>query len=96
MWPSRRRTETVTCLACGSTIDRAMAREYDKHGDRWDRDGKQFEHLCKPCHGDLCHHARTDLETVLVQSGAGTNTTEEFLSRYLELVEDRYGPLEER
>ncbi len=52
MWPSKSRTETVTCLACGTERPRDEAREYDKHGDRWDRDGKTFEHLCKSCHGD--------------------------------------------
>ncbi|QFU81473.1 DUF7562 family protein [Natronorubrum aibiense] len=95
MWPSRSRTETVTCLACGDQITRSMAREYDKHGDRWDRKHKAFEYLCKPCHTDLCHYPRTDLEEVLVESGAGDTDEATFLSTYLQTVEERYGKLEE-
>ncbi|WP_121741375.1 DUF7562 family protein [Natronorubrum halophilum] len=95
MWPSTSRTETVTCLACGDRIARSMAREYDKHGDRWDREEKVFEYLCKSCHGDLCHHPRTELEDLLVELDAGNTAREPFLSRYLEAIEERYGTLEE-
>nr|WP_241881412.1 hypothetical protein [Halorubrum sp. Ib24] len=41
--------QEVTCIACGATLDREDAREYYKHGDRWSREGKEFEYLCKPC-----------------------------------------------
>ncbi|ELY87398.1 DUF7562 family protein [Natrinema altunense] len=96
MWPSKSRTETVTCLACGAERPRDEAREYDKHGDRWDRDGKTFEHLCKSCHGDLCHHPRDELEALLVDLEAGERDRAAFLTRYLATVEERYGTLEER
>ena len=49
MWGPRRTREkrTVTCIACGDSISRSDAREYDKLGDRWEREGKDFEFLCK-------------------------------------------------
>ncbi len=95
MWPSRTRTEAVTCLACGSEVPRNKAREYDKYGDRWDREDKSFEHLCKSCHSDLCHHSRDELEDLLIELDAGEVTQEAFLWGYLRTVEDRYGALEE-
>lgn len=95
MWPSRNRTETVTCLACGTERTREEAREYDKHGDRWDRADKTFEHLCKACHSDLCHHPRGELEELLVDLEAGRRDRDAFLASYLAAVEERYGTLEE-
>lgn len=95
MWPSRKRTETVTCIACGTSVARDEAREYDKYGDRWDRTGKEFEHLCKPCDRELCHHRRGELESLLVEIDAGERGQTEFLSGYVRLVEERYGPIEE-
>ena len=74
---------------------RSDAREYDKHGDRWERDGKEFEHLCKTCYRDLCHQPRDELEGLLVEVDAGENSQEDFLSWYCALVEERYGPAEE-
>ncbi|PSQ12312.1 hypothetical protein BRC98_03380 [Halobacteriales archaeon QS_7_68_65] len=100
MWGSRRTREnkTVTCIACGVSVRRSEAREYDKHGDRWERSGKEFEHLCKDCYRELCHQPRDELEALLVEihavEGAGSQTA--FLRRYGELIEERYGPLEER
>jgi hypothetical protein len=88
MWGSRdrdRRTE-VTCIACGEGVPRTAAREYDKHGNRWERSDKEFEYLCKECHSDLCHQPRGDLETVLVESGAGDLDREAFLAQYAELA----------
>ena len=41
MWRRRDPTE-VTCIACGEEVPRSSAREYDKHGDRWTREDKQF------------------------------------------------------
>ena len=89
MWPRREKERTVTCIACGDTLARGDAREYDKHGDRWDRDGKRFEHLCKPCFRETCHLGRDGLEDALVEAGAGEHATEEFLARYLDAVEAR-------
>lgn len=77
---------------------RSAAREYDKHGDRWERRGKEFEHLCKGCHRDLCHQPRGELEALLVELHAETGrcSQETFLAQYQQLIEERYGPLEER
>ncbi|PSP57422.1 hypothetical protein BRC82_00255 [Halobacteriales archaeon QS_1_67_19] len=96
MWGSRRSrgSETVDCIACGETIRREDAREYDKEGDRWERKGKQFEYLCKGCHTGLCHQPRDDLEELLVEIDAGGLTGRRFLHRYAEAVEERYGPLD--
>jgi hypothetical protein len=87
MWGSRDRDRTqVTCIACGEEVPRTAAREYDKHGNRWERADKEFEHLCKECHSDLCHQPRGDLEAVLEESGAGEGDREAFLARYTELA----------
>ncbi|MFB6141858.1 MAG: hypothetical protein ABEJ30_00775 [Halorientalis sp.] len=72
----------VTCIACGDELPRADAREYDKHGDRWDRADKDFEYLCKGCHRDLCHQPRDDLEALLVESGAGVAPRPVVLERF--------------
>ena len=99
MWGSRRsKGARVTCIACGDSVARSAAREYDKHGDRWERTGKEFEHLCKGCYRTLCHQPRGELEALLIEArdGSRRDTQEAFLERYAELVEDRYGPLEER
>jgi len=77
----------VTCIACGETVTRSDAREYDKHGDRWDREGKSFEYLCKPCDGECCHVDRTGLEDRLEAAGTGTASRGEFLRRYHDLVD---------
>ncbi|WP_435183155.1 DUF7562 family protein [Halobellus sp. EA9] len=68
MWRSRNNRDetTVVCIACGTSLARSEAREYDKHGNRWERHGKSFEHLCKECYRDLCHQPRGDLEALLV------------------------------
>jgi hypothetical protein len=86
MWQRGSRTE-VTCIACGESVPRSKAREYDKHGDRWDREDKEFEHLCKPCYRTLCHQPREGLEALLSESGAGDVPQSEFLRRYSEAVE---------
>jgi hypothetical protein len=62
---------TVTCVACGTELPRTDAREYDKYGDRWDREGKCFEYFCKPCFRDLVKQPRVGLETQLEDAGAG-------------------------
>ena len=81
MWNGRDRTE-VTCIACGEEVPRSSAREYDKHGDRFDRDGKSFEYLCQTCHDDLSLQGRAGLEDTLVEIEAGAHDDEEFLRRY--------------
>ena len=92
MWPARDdRRRTVTCIACGEDLQRDQAREYDKQGDRWDREDKSFEYLCKPCFRELCHLSRGDLEETLVAADAGHLPTEEFLHRYADAVEQRSG-----
>lgn len=86
---------TVTCIACGASVPRRNAREYDKQGDRFDRDDKQFEHLCKHCHRDIDHKPRRELEGLLVEFEATGRDRDEFLGWYCDRVEQRYGPLEE-
>ena len=89
MWFSRWRTETVTCIACGESVPREDAREYDKYGDRWDREGKSFEHLCKPCDREHSRQSRRGLEALLIELEAGEHSQEAFLRRYQCLLEDR-------
>jgi len=79
----------VYCIACGSEVPRTEAREYDKHGDRFDREGKQFEHLCKPCYREYSHQPRDGLEATLVRAGAGTTDDEAFLDQYCEIATER-------
>lgn len=96
MFGSRRdRANTVTCIACGTSVSRDEAREYDKYGNRWDRSDKEFEHLCKPCYRELCHQPREELEGLLVEIDAGESDDNRFLEWYAALVEERYGPIEE-
>lgn len=93
MWgPRKQGQRSVSCIACDADVERSNAREYDKYGDRWDREGKTFEHLCKACYRELCHQPREELEGLLVEIDAGERTQEEFLSWYCALVEERYGP----
>lgn len=68
MWRSRNNRDetTVVCIACGTSLPRSEAREYDKLGNRWERHGKSFEHLCKECYRELCHQPRDELEALLV------------------------------
>jgi len=91
MWSGRREKETITCIACRDSLPRDEAREYDKHGDRWDREGKEFEHLCKPCFRELSKADRGGLEELLCDLGAGDLDREEFLGRYLDAA-DREDP----
>ena len=100
MWGSRNRgNDRVVCVACGLSVERTAARDYDKEGDRWSRRGKEFEYVCKSCHRDLCHQPRSELEDLLVKieregEEEGSIPQEEFLRRYSEAVEERYGSLE--
>jgi len=91
MLGTRRSRDGVTCIACGETVSREDAREYDKHGDRWVRRDKEFEHLCKRCHRDLTHQPRSGLEDVLSAAGAGERDREAFLDTYCRLVASEAG-----
>jgi len=76
---------TVTCIACGASVARSDAREYDREGDRWAREGKSFEFLCKPCDRERCHSSREGLEARLVEVGRA-DSAEAFARQYLELA----------
>lgn len=90
MWrPGGERVSEVTCIACGQTVARADAREYDRFGDRWERREKDFEFLCKPCHRDLCHQPRAGLEDALADAGAGQSPRAAFLARFAAIAEGR-------
>jgi len=78
--------ETVTCIACGDEVSRADALEYDKYGDRWDREDKTFEYLCKECYSDHSHAPRSGLEDRLEAAGAGRTDRATFLARYRDLA----------
>jgi len=84
--------QQVTCIACGEAVEREAAREYDKQGDRWSRDGKEFEYLCKPCHRECCHQNRDGLEETLIAAGAGQADRQTFLRRFCELTADDADP----
>ncbi|WP_435127345.1 DUF7562 family protein [Halobaculum sp. D14] len=86
--------ESVVCIACGESVARDDAREYDKEGDRWERAGKEFEYLCKACHRELCHQPRGDLEALLVDAAdaAGDAASQaEFVDAYLDAAAARDG-----
>lgn len=88
MWRSRDRDrQTVDCIACGASVARADAREYDKEGDRWERHGKEFEYLCKGCYRDLCHQPRPGLERLLTDVERDGQSRAEFLADYVAAVE---------
>ncbi|EMA32891.1 DUF7562 family protein [Haloarcula japonica] len=80
--------EEVCCIACGETVARSDAREYDKYGNRWNRDDKSFEYLCKPCYREYCHFDRGGLEDRLEAAGAGTVSQGVFLRRYRDLADE--------
>jgi hypothetical protein len=76
----------VVCIACGAEVPRSGAREYDRNGDRWNRDGKRLEYLCKPCHRECCQQPREGLEATLVEAAAGCVEDEVFFERYYDIV----------
>jgi ribosomal protein S27E len=92
MWPSGDTDEEVTCIACGAELQRSAAREYDKHGDRWERRDKEFEYLCKPCDRELCHQPRGGLEATLASVETESLSQSEFLEAYREAAEDEPEP----
>lgn len=81
----------VRCIACDEQLRRSNAREYDRFGDRWDRDGKAFEYLCKPCHATECHFPRDGLEETLIAVGCHHDSTRSFVRRYYRHVQNRVG-----
>lgn len=83
--------ESVTCIACGETLPRTDAREYDKYGDRWSRDGKEFEHLCKPCFRGLTKHSRDGLEDILTEVSDADLTQEEFVAAFVDATRETAG-----
>ena len=97
MWRTRsnRDGDTITCTACGASVPRTEAREYDKEGNRWDRHDKQFEHFCKDCFRDLCHQPRGDLEATLVEIETNDLSQAEFLARYLHSVDSNTEPADD-
>ncbi|TKX72721.1 hypothetical protein [Halorubrum sp. GN11GM_10-3_MGM] len=90
MWRSResRDRRTVVCIACGDSVLREDAREYDKEGDRWNRREKEFEYLCADCDDEISHQPRDGLESLILSIESDGLTTEEFLDRYADAVED--------
>ncbi len=88
MWHGRRSRDrqTVSCPACGESVPRSEAREYDKEGNRWERHNKSFEHFCKDCFRELCHQPRGNLEATLSDIHEAGLSQSEFLRRYLESV----------
>jgi hypothetical protein len=98
MWGSRPgRGSDVTCIACGDTVPRSNAREYDKYGDRFDRDDKSFEYLCKPCDRDRCRQPRSGLEALLtdVEQQVDDGGRDAFLQAYVEFAEQGQSSVEE-
>lgn len=95
MWGSRRDRDrsAVVCIACGESLSREDAREYDKQGNRWDRRDKEFEYLCKGCYRDLSHQPRDDLEALLVdvEAAVGGDSQEAYVEAYQREVSRRYG-----
>ncbi|MFB6254358.1 MAG: hypothetical protein ABEI06_07105 [Halobacteriaceae archaeon] len=77
----------VTCIACGSKISREEAREYDKYGDRWDREEKHFEFLCKSCYREIDNTERDEVEELLTAIDAGSLSHSEFIKRYVEEIQ---------
>ncbi|WP_283403062.1 hypothetical protein [Halorubrum sp. DM2] len=96
MWGSRggRDRRTVTCIACGDSVLREDAREYDKEGDRWDRRDKEFEYLCADCDDGISHQPRGGLESLICSIESDGLSTEEFLGRYVDAVTSDDGPAE--
>lgn len=83
MFSARPDRETVTCIACGDSVTRSDAREYDKYGDRWERRDKDFEYLCKTCFADISLQPRDELEATLRAADAGETDHKTFLRQFI-------------
>jgi len=81
----------VDCIACGATVARSTAREYDRYGNRWGRDDKRLEYLCSACDDDLCRQPRDGLEDQLLAAGAGEVSLDAFLRAFLSTDERPLG-----
>ncbi|MCG1006832.1 DUF7562 family protein [Halorubrum lacusprofundi] len=90
MWRSRKSRDrrTVICIACGDSVLREDAREYDKEGDRWNRRDKEFEYLCTDCDNEICHQPRDGLESLITSIESDGLSREEFLDRYADAVDN--------
>ena len=77
-------------------VARTSDRECDKHGDRRTREQKEFEHFCKPCYRELCHQPRQGLEALLEDIDTADSSREQFLERYVEMVEGERDPADSR
>ncbi|KDS91791.1 hypothetical protein FK85_18720 [Halorubrum saccharovorum] len=93
MWRSRKSRDrrTVICIACGDSVLREDAREYDKEGNRWNRRDKEFEYLCTDCDDEICHQPRDGLESLITSIESDGLSREEFLDRYADAVVDADG-----
>lgn len=81
--------DTTDCIACGEVLPRSETCEYDKHGARVDRQDTEFEALCKPCDEEYSRLPRGDLESLLIEAGAGTTDNTTFLRRYIERCKEQ-------
>jgi len=81
-----RGASTVTCIACGTSMARSDAREYDTYSDRWSPEDKSFESLCEPCDRERRHSPRDGLEDRLGEAGDGTECPRTFVARYLSVA----------
>lgn len=86
-WPGKSGHD-VECIACGEELSRSQAREYHKDGNRWDRQNKHIEYMCKDCHRNQNHQSRDGLEETLIDINAGTLDTVQFIERYYEAAGD--------
>ena len=88
--------DAVTCIGCGATVPRAEAREYDKQGNRWEREDKEFEYFCKPCDRQRDRQPRKGLESLLIDCGAGEIDRDTFLAEYTDRVREDSDSMPER
>lgn len=85
-------SEVVRCIACGDTVRRSAAREYDRYGNRWDREDKRFEFLCTPCHRNECHLPRDGLEATLTEIETPQPSPAAFIGAYFDRVRQAADP----
>jgi len=69
-------------------VRRSVGRTLANTTTGWDRDGKEFEYLCKHCHRACCTQNRDGLEDTLVAAGAGRTDRRSFLRQYCERLAD--------
>ena len=81
--------DATYCIACGEVLPQSEACEYNKHGERLNQQEREFEALCNPCDQEYSRVPRDELESLLVEAGAGTTDNAMFLRRYIELVQEQ-------